>query len=865
LVQDVDYLPWGLILFSSYWMDKTGVSIDGPDDDTTPSTYQNDLAVSQQKALQAPTDGLSLQRKGISEIGEASSGGNGITGHNESTEDWTQSFAAVTPSPGAFSEFPGDGTGSAWVEPDTVDVDVQTDLTVHVQGTADYVLASVRVIVPAGLSWSRTSGDVQLNGDAFQNATYSVAGDTITISNAQVTDQQTGTILIKNTTTPASGGWYSIAVFTAIDGGNLTPINIFPSLFIYQPLSIAQIQDNEAEYEGKTVTITAVVAIGVNVTRTDRTDAYVQDASGRGINLSDVDTNYPELVRGNEVEITGEVHDYVDNNGDVTTQIQNFTLRLISTGNPIPNVPFLSTLEAGDISLEGTMIETAGVIKDIASGIGGGTNITIDDGSGALQIRIWDTSGLDLSGFSTGDTIGVFGIIDTYRGSAQLLVGYQEDIFHTSLARNSDGQGQVTVQPDSVGLGETVSLEFELSVQPEDTLTKIQLTVPSEWQWAGQSSDVELYGAFLNGQAEISERDIILSGFELTSDESGKITLLNLTSPDVDTASVFQFRTAGTNGKLKPIEVSPVVLVGKGTALPVIPIEQARQQTVGSSIVIKGVITIGAGVLRTNFTDAYIQDASGYGINIYKPGALDGLIKRGNLVVLSGKLDEYQGKKEIVNYTATLLKTNVEIPAVRMLSTQEASGTGFEGSYVQVLGEIDEISYSGGGTNIVLDDGTGAVTVRVWDTANLDVTGFAKGEYVVVRGVVSIYNNAGQILLGYQDDIYRPQYEGVPTFLKVDNKPFVPDYGEEINIEYSAGAQNSQVVLRIFDLSGRLVTTLMNGKGMPFTVTTQWDGKDILGEWVPVGTYICHLEVINTDTGKRTTKMAPIVVGTVLK
>jgi hypothetical protein len=34
---------------------------------------------------------------------------------------------------------------------------------------------------------------------------------------------------------------------------------------------------------------------------------------------------------------------------------------------------------------------------------------------------------------------------------------------------------------------------------------------------------------------------------------------------------------------------------------------------------------------------------------------------------------------------------------------------------------------------------------------------------------------------------------------------------------------------------------------------------------VPLGTYICHLEVVNNNTGKRTVKIAPIVVGTILK
>ena len=86
-----------------------------------------------------------------------------------------------------------------------------------------------------------------------------------------------------------------------------------------------------------------------------------------------------------------------------------------------------------------------------------------------------------------------------------------------------------------------------------------------------------------------------------------------------------------------------------------------------------------------------------------------------------------------------------------------------------------------------------------------------------------------------------------------------------MNIEYSSGAENSHINLRIFDLAGRLVVTLIDGAGVPFTNIYQWNGRNHLDELVPLGTYICHLEVVNEDTGKRTEKVAPIVVGTVLK
>ncbi len=866
LVKDVDYLPWGLLAFNASWMDKSGVQIDGPDADALKSTYLNDLATSQQKAISSIPAGESLQRNGTTEIGEQTSGGNGIAGHNEATEDFQQSFTTAGPTPGSFSAIAGDGTGSVTVVPATVNTNETFDLTLQFSTNAEYTLQRIQVELPAAFSWSQNISDVLLSGEAFTNASVTLNQNQLLIENAQLSTQNNGSLQVKNVIAPATEGTYPIVVQTATAGGNLTPIAVFPSVVVEKRLTIADIQNNLSQYEGQVVTIEAVVTIGVNITRTDRCDAYVQDESGRGINLSDASTNYPELVRGNRLRITGTVTEYVSaTTGDATTELTNFTLEVISTDNPIPAVAYLTCAEANNIDLEGTFIETAGVITDKAEGIGGGTNMTIEDGTTPLQLRIWDSSGLDLSAFNVGDTIVVRGLIDSYRKAAQLVVAYQQDIEKGTIPQTTAGSGRVTVQPDSVGKAEVVNLTFTLTGTVEDTLGQCTLLLPNDWQWTPETQNVQLSGALTDAEISVSANEIHLKNFVLTRLQMGSLTVLNLQTPDVDTVSVFKFKTGAPQGLLKDISDPPRVLVGKGTNRSFISIADARQMPIGSTITVKGVITIGAGILRTNFTDAYLQDESGAGLNIYWGGGLDAQIKRGRLVILTGELDEYQGKKEIVNYTLTVLKDNVPIPAVRKISTFEASTTEYEGSFVQIEGLISGIQYTGGGTNIYVNDGSGEVTVRAWDTADLDLSEFEIGDYVAVQGVVGIYRSTGQILLGYQEDIWLPEAPEAHVYLKVPNRPFVPDQGEKLKIEYQAGSKNSHVTLRIFDLAGRLVATLYDGDGLPFPVSKEWDGTDQLGQWVGLGTYLCHLEVVNNNNGKRTVKIAPIVVGTILK
>jgi hypothetical protein len=82
---------------------KTGVSRDGPDAGTTPSTYLADTARASQFAFTpAPhSTTTSFERSDLSEVGERSTGGNGITGHDEMSENFMVTWhTSTTTSPG---------------------------------------------------------------------------------------------------------------------------------------------------------------------------------------------------------------------------------------------------------------------------------------------------------------------------------------------------------------------------------------------------------------------------------------------------------------------------------------------------------------------------------------------------------------------------------------------------------------------------------------------------------------------------------------------------------------------------------------------------------------------------------------------
>ncbi len=103
LVVDMDYAVWG---DKAEGVDKTGVSIDGPDADTDLSTYLDETAVADQDVI-APGShefGNSWQRDSLSEGAELTSGGNGVNGEDETSEDLSNTWCENPPTPGEAND-----------------------------------------------------------------------------------------------------------------------------------------------------------------------------------------------------------------------------------------------------------------------------------------------------------------------------------------------------------------------------------------------------------------------------------------------------------------------------------------------------------------------------------------------------------------------------------------------------------------------------------------------------------------------------------------------------------------------------------------------------------------------------------------
>jgi len=175
----------------------------------------------------------------------------------------------------------------------------------------------------------------------------------------------------------------------------------------------------------------------------------------------------------------------------------------------------------------------------------------------------------------------------------------------------------------------------------------------------------------------------------------------------------------------------------------------------------------------------------------------------------------------------------------------------------------------------ILESSLAELTVPPFNQFIIKITG-ELDVYCRSENNLNIYSD-WQILVEYETDIEILETLGrsgdfeVDTSIEnisIDPAPFViiPSLGETLDFSFTV-LKETRAIVRIFDLSGRFITSLaddyheLSGKISHEEGLAPWDGRDELGQIVSPGTYIMHLEVFNPATGETWTDAAPIVVG----
>ena len=253
-------------------------------------------------------------------------------------------------------------------------------------------------------------------------------------------------------------------------------------------------------------------------------------------------------------------------------------------------------------------------------------------------------------------------------------------------------------------------------------------------------------------------------------------------------------------------------------------------------VTVRGIVTIGgSGLLYPTQTKAYIQDASGRGLQLFDYNLIDGL-DRGDEVEVVGYSGYYNTTYQIKDFVFRELSSGNDIPEPISLNAAQANSSNYEGTLIAFTGNITQVTpISTTGNNYTIDDVT---AVMIWNSTGIDVSnlivGF-RGEFV---GVGSQYNESFQLLVGYdsdistvvgvdQDDIILNKFSLLPAY----PNPFNP----VTNISFVVD-KSSEISLQIFDVNGKLVQVVNPKTYQPGVHNIQWNASSLSS-----GMYFIHM------------------------
>ncbi len=246
---------------------------------------------------------------------------------------------------------------------------------------------------------------------------------------------------------------------------------------------------------------------------------------------------------------------------------------------------------------------------------------------------------------------------------------------------------------------------------------------------------------------------------------------------------------------------------------------QTDEAMLDSLVHVVGIVTQPTNSTTVERFEAYIQDETGYGIMMFDFDPIDpeNNLNRGDEVQVTGFVDEYNGMTEIVNFGYVVLSTGNTVPDAMTGTTDEiANNQAMEGSWAEVQGILQEDPANEGSYNISLDDGSGPVTVRIYEDAALDLSDLFMDYEIAVRGVIKLYEDAVQIVPSLQDDIdfitdVEDQLTGgtVPTEFGISSS-YPNPFNSSVRIVIGV-PQANDIKAEVFDILGRNVASFNLG------------------------------------------------------
>jgi len=171
---------------------------------------------------------------------------------------------------------------------------------------------------------------------------------------------------------------------------------------------------------------------------------------------------------------------------------------------------------------------------------------------------------------------------------------------------------------------------------------------------------------------------------------------------------------------------------------------------------------------------------------------------------------------------------------------------------------------------IIVRDTAGVLADRVHYHANWGGGDGISLERISCRGESDFSGNWGSSIAfagatpGSKNSIYAEGTLKDAANLEVFPNPFSPDgdrHEDVATISYFLSKNSACINLRIYNMQGQLVRTLLGAVSSGSERSVSWDGRDDNGRPVPMGVYLIHLEAVDHSCRCDMAKTTVVVAG----
>jgi hypothetical protein len=525
---------------------------------------------------------------------------------------------------------------------------------------------------------------------------------------------------------------------------------------------------------------------------------------------------------GDSVWVTGTVIEY---NGE--TEISGpDAVGLIAVDRSLDTL--VTTVDTAKMEFyEGYLARIEGTIITAPTG-GYNPSFDIADATDTMTVFVDGTTGIDVSGIDVGENWTVIGMLSDYQGNHEIKPRYQTDLIADP---NISG---VCPDPYYADSGTQIAVGAKVTAQ------------------AGVASVTLYYRQVGGGGFSTTAMSPMGGDYYEGSFTPGASVDYEFYVEAFDNNTVRNTYPGGADVGLY-IEIPEY-------ATSISTIQIASQDTLtqmnGEIVCVHGVVTAGSGTYNPFYY--MIQDPAGgawSGIKVYDPRQLV-VVAEGDEVNITGEVGEYFDESEI---NIGVCESSIEIVS---------SGNPLPNPLVVTVGQVDTLE----ALECVLIAIEGAVVdtsgfgneIRLIDTPDTCVMGDdgtwypsyvpSNGDIIDVYGCVQYSFGSFKIEPRFPSDVVFPatgagQVDGIAArkFALEQNapNPFNPATVIKFNVPKSGHA-----ALRVFNLSGQVVKTLVDREMEQGSYSVTWSGLDDHGNEVASGVYFYQLEA----AGKRATK-----------